>query len=118
MKMNIKIPTRILTGALAAVMSLSMGLSMSLPASAAPAEEAVIQKDHPCSLTLYKYDFTNARKDGVWDVGSYTSTGIYDENVNNVLGNAVRKGADGSTSSLGNGESSSGYAIKGGATRS
>ena len=70
MKMNIKIPTRILTGAMAAVMSLSMGLNLSLPASAAPAEEAILQKDRPCSLSLYKYDFTNARKDGVWDTGS------------------------------------------------
>lgn len=118
MKMSIKIPTRILTGALAAVMSLSLGFSAPLTANAAEVEDATIHTDQPCSLSLYKYDFSNARKDGVWDVGSYISTGIYDENVNNVLGNAIRKGASSNTSSLGNGESSSGYAIKGGATRS
>ena len=111
--MKIKIPTRILTGAMATVMSLSIGFSSVLPACAAAAAEATIHKDHSCSLTLYKYDFTNARKDGVWDVGSYTSTGIYDETVNNIWGNAVRKGASGSSSALGNGETSSGYSIKG-----
>ena len=58
------------------------------------------------SLTIYKYDLTNAEKDGVWD-SSYVSTGVYDEaGVNNVLG--------GSTSStLGNGETGYGYAITG-----
>ena len=113
MKINRFHPKRIVTGALAALLTLSLGLSAAPAVSAAEVPDATIHPDQPCSLTLYKYDFTNARKDGVWDVGSYTSTGVYDENVNNILGGATRKGASGSTSSLGNGETSSGYAIKG-----
>ena len=59
-------------------------------------------------------------KDGVWNEDSFISTGWRESYVEDVLGNAVRQGdADGSTgSSLGNGQNSNGYALKGGATRS
>ena len=104
---------RMATGAMAALLTMSIGLAGAPSVSAAEVSEATIHPDRACSLTLYKYDFTGARKDGVWDNGSYTSTGIYDANVNEILGNAVRKGAEGSSSALGNGESSNGYAISG-----
>ncbi len=88
---------------------LALTLLLSFPV-AAPAVELTnmptIDESKTGSLTIYKYDLTNAEKDGVWD-SSYVSTGVYDEaGVNNVLG--------GSTSSaLGNGETGYGYAIKG-----
>ena len=63
-------------------------------------------------LDIYKYDFTNAAKDGVWD-SSYVSTGVYDQAVNDALGNAVRAGDTDNSSDLGNGETSYGYAVKG-----
>ena len=109
-KFNFK---RMATGAMAALLTMSMGLASAAQVSAAEVADATIHADQPCSLTLYKFDFTNAKKDGVWNSGSYTSTGVYDANVNDILGNAVRKGAEGSSSALGNGDSSNGYAIKG-----
>lgn len=79
--------------------------------SAAPVAEATIDPNAKGSLTLYKYDLTNAEKDKVWD-SSYVSTGVYDENVNQQLGKD-RHGAENNDSDLGNGEVSYGYAIRG-----
>lgn len=53
-----------------------------------------------------------SEKDGVWD-SSYVSTGVYDEQVNQTLGEAVRAGDTDSNSSLGSGGESHGYAIAG-----
>ena len=113
--MNLKTfrPNRILAGALAAMLSVSIGFAGAPSVSAAEVPDATIHTDQLCSITLYKYDITQAEKDGIWNSGSYVSTGRYDENVNSILGNAVRKGASSNASSLGNGESSTGYAIKG-----
>ena len=88
---------------------LALTLLLSFPVAASAVELTnmpTIDESKTGSLTIYKYDLTNAEKDGVWD-SSYVSTGVYDEaGVNNVLG--------GSTSSaLGNGETGYGYAIKG-----
>lgn len=82
---------------------------------AAEALDAIIDYYAKCSLTIYKYDFTNAQKDGVWNNDSFISTGWRESYVEDTLGNAVRKNdADGETGSvLGNGETSNGYAIKG-----
>lgn len=79
--------------------------------SAAPVAEATIDTAAKGSMTIYKYDLTNAEKDKVWD-SSYVSTGVYDENVNNTLGQE-RHGDDDKTSDLGNGQVSYGYAIRG-----
>lgn len=66
------------------------------------------------SIELYKIDFTNAEKDGVWNSQSYVSTGIQDDYVNDTLiNNAVRAGDDDTISDLGNDQDSYGYAIKG-----
>ena len=47
--------TRIFSLLLVLVMAFSC-----IPAAfAAEADETVIQEDHPCSLTIFKYDFTN-----------------------------------------------------------
>ena len=79
---------------------------------AADVANATIDTDAKGSLTLFKYDLTNAEKDGVWD-SSYVSTGVYDENVNKTLGDAVRAGDNDNQSDLGNDDVSYGYAVKG-----
>ncbi|MCI8620166.1 MAG: SpaH/EbpB family LPXTG-anchored major pilin [Oscillospiraceae bacterium] len=91
---------------------LALCLSLASIASAASVTEATIDTSRTGSLDIYKYDFTNAAKDGVWD-SSYVSTGVYDQSVNDALGSAVRAGDTDDSSNLGNGETSYGYAIKG-----
>ena len=86
-------------------LAVMMALSIPFSASAAELEDAPIDESRTGSLTIYKYDLTNAEKDGVWD-SSYVSTGVLDQTgVNDVLG--------GGESALGNGETGYGYAIKG-----
>ena len=86
-------------------LAVMMALSIPFSVSAAELEDAPIDESRTGSLTIYKYDLTNAEKDGVWD-SSYVSTGVFDQTgVNDVLG--------GSGTSLGNGETGYGYAIKG-----
>ena len=103
----------------AIALCLSLMLILSFPVSVSardyddPTVPVRINEDALGSLTIYKYDLTNAEKDGVWD-SSYVSTGRYDEEgVNNILGGAVRAGDNDNQSDLGNGEVSYGYAIKG-----
>ena len=86
-------------------LAVMMALSIPFSVSAAELEDAPIDESRTGSLTIYKYDLTNAEKDGVWD-SSYVSTGAFDQTgVNDVLG--------GGSSTLGNGETGYGYAIKG-----
>ena len=86
-------------------LAVMMALSIPFSVSAAELEDAPIDESRTGSLTIYKYGLTNAEKDGVWD-SSYVSTGVFDQTgVNDVLG--------GSSSTLGNGETGYGYAIKG-----
>ena len=103
----------------AIALCLSLMLILSFPVSASarepddPTENVLIDEGRTGSLTIYKYDITNAEKDGVWD-SSYVSTGRYDEEgVNDILGGAVRAGDSDNQSDLGNGEVSYGYAIRG-----
>ena len=99
---------KILAMCLAVIMMLSC-----IPAVyAADVANATIDPDAKGSLTLFKYDLTNAEKDGVWD-SSYVSTGVYDENVNKTLGDAIRAGDTDNSSDLGNDDVSYGYAVKG-----
>lgn len=91
---------------------LALCLSLGTVALAAPVADATIDTTRTGSLDIYKYDFTNAAKDGVWD-SSYVSTGVYDQAVNDALGNAVRADDTDNSSDLGNGDTSYGYAIKG-----
>ena len=98
--------TKILSLLLALTLCLSFPVAASAREVDDPRDGVLIDEDALGSLTLYKYDLTNAEKDGVWDSSS-VSTGVYDETgVNNVLGGATQ-------SDLGNGEVSYGYAIKG-----
>ena len=91
---------------------LALCLSLGTVALAAPVADATIDTSRTGALDIYKYDFTNAAKDGVWD-SSYVSTGVYDQAVNDALGNAIRAGDTDNSSDLGNGETSYGYAVKG-----
>lgn len=91
---------------------LCLCLSLGTVTLAAPVLDATIDTSRTGSLDLYKYDFTGAAKDGVWD-SSYVSTGVYDQTVNDTLGGAIRAGDSDNTSDLGNGEKGYGYAIQG-----
>ena len=105
LSMKGKINMKKLTKILSLLMALTLLLSFPVAVSAAELEDAPIDESRTGSLTIYKYDLTNAEKDGVWD-SSYVSTGVFDQTgVNDVLG--------GGSSTLGNGETGYGYAIKG-----
>ena len=97
---------------LAMCLAVMMMISCIPAVYAADVANATIDTSAKGSLTLYKYDLTNAEKDGVWD-SSYVSTGVYDQSVNDTLGNTVRAGDTDNKSDLGNGDVSYGYAVKG-----
>lgn len=96
-----------------ALMTLVLLLS-SVPAVFAD-EAETIDQDAACSLTIWKFDYTNAKKDGVWDEDAFPSTGWQESYVENALVNTNRKGdTDGQNgNALGNGQTSKGYAIAG-----
>ncbi len=94
-------------------LTLVMMLSCISAVHAADVDDATIDTTRSGSLTIYKYDLTNAEKDGVWD-SPYVSTGVMDQSgVVDVLGGAVREGDTDNEADLGNGNVSYGYAIKG-----
>lgn len=95
-----------LTNLLSVLLILCMMAALTLPALAATSETAVIDHTKTGSVTIYKYDYTNAANDGAWD-DSYSSTGVHDQDVTDTLGST------GKVNSLGNGETSNGYAIAG-----
>ena len=97
--------------AFALCLALELCLTVPVGVSAATVDDATIDTSRTGSITIYKYDVTNSEKDGVWD-SSYVSTGVYDQNVVDILG-SNRAGDNDNTSDLGNGEKSYGYAIKG-----
>ena len=97
----------------AVAMAAALACTSLISASAATIDKATIDMDAKAQLSIYKYDFTNAKKDGVWNERSYVSTGQYDAKVNEVLGGTTRTGANSASSALGNGQASNGYAIKG-----
>ena len=101
-----------ITKAIALMLALLLCMSFPVGVSAAEVEDATIDFSKTANITIFKYDLTNAEKDGVWD-SSYVSTGVYDPNVNDTLGDAIRAGDSNNESDLGNGEQSFGYAIKG-----
>ena len=96
-------------------MSLVLLLSCAPAVFAAEMDSATIDQNASCSLTIWKFDYTNARKDGVWDKDDFVSTGWQESYVEDTLVNTNRKGdaenQNGTT--LGNGTTSKGYAIAG-----
>lgn len=99
---------KILTRLLSVVIAICCVFGLMAPAAmAASVADATIDTSRTGSITLYKYDYTNSYKDGVWNPDDYTSTGVEDkENVNDVLGGDP-------SNTLGNGETANGYAIPG-----
>ena len=96
-------------------LALMMVLTCDPAAFAAEVDDATIDEDANCSLTLWKYDWTNAVKDGIWSEDSFVSTGWRESYVEDILGDGVRDGDNNGSPdhSLGNGQTSNGYAIKG-----
>ena len=78
----------------ALAMTAVMAFSISGGVSAADAATATIDTSRSTSLTLYKYDLTGAKNDGVWDSQSYVSTGIADEQVNTALSQYAIQGVE------------------------
>jgi len=72
------------TKVIALILSLTLLLCFPIGVSAAEAEDTGVDTAAKGSLTIYKVDLTNAKKDGAWD-SSYVSTGVYDQNVNDTL---------------------------------
>ncbi len=105
--------------ALCLTLILCMSMPLSVSAAVQEPEPAVpnylIDENAAGSLTIYKFDWTNLLKDGVWDEDSFTSTGWQESYVEEVLGNTVREGDanDAVDHPLGNGETSNSYALKG-----
>lgn len=81
-------------------------LTTTVSAFAMMVNVSTINTDGTGSFDIYKYDITNAEKDGVWD-SSYVSTGVRDPGVEDILGSDTRK------SSLNANGEVNGYAIKG-----
>lgn len=100
---------------MAICMAIVMCLCCIPAAFAAEVSDATINTNAKASLTIWKFDWTNALKDGVWNEDSFISTGWRESYVEEVLGEAVRTGdANGSQdNALGNGQNANGYALKG-----
>lgn len=88
------------------IMAALVVLTTTVSAFAMMLNVSTINTDRTGSFDIYKYDITNAEKDGVWD-SSYVSTGVRDPGVEDVLGGDTRK------SSLNANGEVNGYAIKG-----
>lgn len=88
------------------IMAALVVLTTTVSAFALMENVSTINTDRTGSFDIYKYDITNAEKDGVWD-SSYVSTGVRDPGVEDVLGGDTRK------SSLNANGEVNGYAIKG-----
>lgn len=96
-------------------LALMMVLTCVPAAFAAEVDDCTIDENAKASLTIWKFDWTNAYKDGVWNEDSFISTGWRESYVEEVLGETVREGdANGNPDHpLGNGQNSNGYALKG-----
>ena len=82
-----KIITLILTFVMLAMTCLTVG--------AADVADATIDFTKTGSISLYKYDLTNAVEDGVWSPDEYVSTGKLDkDSVNDVLANYALEGVE------------------------
>ncbi len=98
--------SNILKRVTAAGIAMAAILLSSLSSLAAPVSGTTIDTSKSASLSIFKYDMTNAAKDGIWSEESFVSTGEYDGSVNSALGG-------GNENILGNSATSNGYAISG-----
>ena len=81
---------KMFTKVTALLLSLTLLLCFPIGVSAAEPEDTGVDTAAKGSLTIYKVDLTNAKKDGAWD-SSYVSTGVYDQNVNDALNSYALK---------------------------
>lgn len=112
---------------LAVLMVCAIVLSMVVGVSAATVPNATIDPNKTGSITIYKYDFTQAMMDGTTKVNgtalnayigdAYISDGLDNAALREALTNPDASAAPGSENPankpLGNGETSNGYAIRG-----
>ncbi len=79
---------------------LSLMLLLSFPLSVSAADHEpdppevpgyLIDENAAASLTIFKFDFTNAAKDGVWNENSFVSTGWQESYVETTLGGGQDK---------------------------
>ena len=78
---------RVFAMLMAAIMALSL-------VTTAFAAEPTIDASKKASLSIYKYDITNASADGVWDAESYVSTGLHDDAVIDKLAKYAVQGVE------------------------
>ena len=76
---------------LALLMAALMAFGLMTTAFAA---EPTIDPAKKASLNIYKYDFTKASADGVWDAESYVSTGLHDDAVIDKLSKYAIQGVE------------------------
>ena len=67
------------------LLALTLCLSLASVAFAATAPNATIDTSRTANLSLYKYDFTSANKDGILEWDTYISTGLPDKAVEEAL---------------------------------
>ena len=75
---------------LAMLMAVVMALSLITTAFAEP----TIDPSKKASLSIYKYDITNASSDGAWDAESYINTGLHDDAVVDKLAKYAIQGVE------------------------
>ena len=76
---------------LALLMAALMAVGLMTTAFAA---EPTIDPAKKASLSIYKYDITQASADGVWDAESYVSTGLHDDAVIDKLSKYAIQGVE------------------------
>ncbi len=74
------------------LLALTLCLSLASVAFAATAPNATIDTGRTASLSLYKYDFTSANKDGILEWDTYISTGLPDKAVEEALASYALQG--------------------------
>ena len=74
----------------ALLLAMVMALGLISTAFAAPTNDL----GRKASLSLYKYDITEASEDGAWDTASYVSTGVQDDAVTDKLAQYAIQGVE------------------------
>lgn len=73
-------------------MAFAMALSMIPAVFAADSTTATIDTSKKASIDLYKYDFTSANEDGIFELNSYVSNGQKNETAENSLADYAIQG--------------------------
>ena len=76
------------------VLALLMAALMAFGLMTTAFAEPTIDPAKKASLSIYKYDITKAREDGVWDAESYVSTGLHDNAVVDKLAKYAIQGVE------------------------